>query len=254
MSSSAETGPRVVVITGASGGIGAAAARAIAVRGDVVVLAARRADVLAGVAADCGPNALAVAADLTEPGAAAQVLDAAVDRHGRVDAWINNVGRGITRRPSALTESDLFEMIRVNVLTALHGMQAVVPYFQARGRGHVINVSSMLGRIPHRVERAAYNGAKHFLNALTANYRAEVQATHPGIHFSLVSPGGVVTEFGANALHGGILSSMIPDAQRPEEVATVIADLLDSRRPDVYTFAGAAARVAAYYADVGEDP
>jgi len=133
-------------------------------------------------------------------------------------------------------------------------MQAVVPYFQQQGRGHVITTSSMLGRVPQRVFRSAYNGAKHFLNALVANYREEVQETHPGIAFSLVSPGAVRTEFGANAVHGGPLSTELVDAQTAEEVAVVIADVVESRRQDVYTKAGYRERVVGYYADLGEDP
>ena len=72
--------------------------------------------------------------------------------------------------------------------SALYGMQAVLPHFKQRGRGHVINVSSMLGRMPLALFRSAYSGAKHFLNALTANLRDELRATHPDIQVSLVSP------------------------------------------------------------------
>ena len=104
-------------------------------------------------------------------------------------------------------------MMRVNVKSALYGMQEVLPHFRARGSGHVINVSSMLGRIPYVVPRAAYSASKHYLDALTANFRAEVQQTHPGIQFSLVSPGVVRTDFGTNARHGGPDSRQMTDAQ-----------------------------------------
>ena len=144
--------------------------------------------------------------------------------------------------------------MQVNVKSALYGMQEVLPHFKERGTGQVINVSSMLGRIPFAVIRSAYCGAKHFLNALTATFRAEVQATHPGIQFSLVSPGVVRTDFGLNAMHGGPDSRSFPDSQSAEEVAAVIADVMESRRPDVYTRTGAHDRIAGYYAAIGQDP
>jgi short-subunit dehydrogenase len=112
----------------------------------------------------------------------------------------------------------------------------------------------MLGRIPFAVIRSAYNGAKHFLNALTANFRTEVQQTHPEIQFSLVSPGVVRTDFGLNARHGGPDSRQLPDSQSAEEVAAVIVDVIASRRPDVYTRAGARDRVVSYFAALGADP
>jgi NAD(P)-dependent dehydrogenase (short-subunit alcohol dehydrogenase family) len=112
----------------------------------------------------------------------------------------------------------------------------------------------MLGRVPFAVIRSAYNGAKHFLNALTANFRAEVQTTHPDIQFSIVSPGVVRTDFGRNALHGGPDSRQLPDSQSAEEVANVIAGVIESRAPDVYTRKGAQQRIATYYATLGADP
>ena len=101
-------------------------------------------------------------------------------------------------------------MMRVNVKSGLYGMQEILPHFIARGSGQVVNVSSMLGRIPYVPTRAAYSGAKHFLNVLTANFRDEVQQTHPGIRFSVVSPGVVRTDFGVNARHGGPDSREMP--------------------------------------------
>ena len=178
----------------------------------------------------------------------------ALAKFGHVDVWVNNVGQGISRQPTELTDADIDDVMRVNVKSALYGMQEILPHFKERNAGQVINVSSMLGRIPFAVIRSAYVAAKHFLNALTAMIRTEVQATHPGIQFTIVSPGVVRTDFGVNSLHGGPDSRQLPNSQSAEEVAAVIVNVIDSRKPDVYTRAGAQARIAEYYATVGVDP
>jgi NADP-dependent 3-hydroxy acid dehydrogenase YdfG len=250
----AEKPGKVVAITGASAGIGAATAELLAARGNSVVLVARRAETLNAVAARCGTNALTVVADVTIRDHVRRALQEALQRFDHIDVWINNAGRGITRQPSELTDEDVDDIVRINIKSVLYGTQEVLPHFKQRNAGHVINISSMLGRIPFAVFRSAYNGAKHFINALTANFRAEVQETHPGIQFSVVSPGVVRTDFGLNARHGGIDSRDLPYSQSAEEVAEVIAGVIESRRPDVYTRAGMRDRVLAYYTATGEDP
>jgi NAD(P)-dependent dehydrogenase (short-subunit alcohol dehydrogenase family) len=197
---------------------------------------------------------MVIAADVTRREEVRRVVQESLARFGHIDVWVNGVGQGISCPPSQLTDEDIDDMVRVNVKSALYGMQEVLPHFKSLGAGHVINVSSMLGRIPFVATRSAYNGAKHFLNSLTADFRAEAQATHPGIQFSLVSPGVVRTDFGLNALHGGPDSRQFPGSQSPEEVAAVIAGVIASRRPDVYTRPGMQAQVAAYYAALGVDP
>jgi NADP-dependent 3-hydroxy acid dehydrogenase YdfG len=245
---------QVVVITGASSGIGAAVAERLSRDGMAVALVARRAEALADVAARCGAQALAIAADMTVRAEAERAAADAIARFGHIDVWINNVGRGISRPATTLTDDDIDEMIRVNVKSALYGMQAVLPHFTARGRGHLINVSSVLGRMPMAHFRSAYNGAKHFLNALTANVREDLAASHPGIAVSLVSPGVVRTEFGVNAVHGGPDSRTLPNSQSAEEVAEVIAGVITSRAPDVYTRAGVKHMVLGYLDQLTADP
>jgi NAD(P)-dependent dehydrogenase (short-subunit alcohol dehydrogenase family) len=239
---------RVVVITGASGGIGAALARLAGSRGARLVLAARRERELGEIAAKSGAGALPVVADVTRRDQVERVLDSALVRFGHVDVWVNNAGRGITRPVSALTDAEFDEMMLVNVKSALYGMQAVLPHFQGRGRGHIINLSSMLGRVPLMPQRSAYTAAKHALNALTASLRMELRERWPDIHVSTVSPGVVATEFGVHALGGGFDSRQMPNAQPVDEVAQVIADLIDHPRADVYTRPGMREQVAAYFA------
>ena len=244
----------VVVITGASSGIGAALAELLAERGIHVVLAARRKDALEAVAQKCHGRAHVVVADVTSRADVRRVVDESIARFGRIDVWINNAGQGISRKPTELTDDDLDAVMRANVHSALYGIQAVLPHFRERGEGHIINVSSMLGRVPFAMIRSAYVGAKHFLNGLTATLREEIQATHPGIQISLVSPGVVATDFGLKARHGGPDSRSLPGAQSAEEVAAVIARVIETREPDVYTRPGAHATIAKYYATVGKDP
>jgi len=245
---------KVVVITGASGGIGAAAATTIARRGASVVLVARREKELRAVAEQCEASALPVTADATSRDDVKRVVGTAIEQFGHVDVWINNVGRGITRMPSLLTDDDIDDMIQVNIKSVLYGVQEILPHFKERGSGHIINVSSMLGRMPMAPFRSAYSGAKHFLNSLTWNLRQELQQSHPGIAVSLVSPGVVATDFGTNASHGGPDSRSLPNAQDVSEVGEVIAWVVETRKPDVYTFRGAKAAVSNFLAQLGEDP
>jgi short-subunit dehydrogenase len=244
----------VVVITGARGGIGAELARQLAAAGARLALVARRPDELTRVAAGCGEGAMAIPADVTRREEVQRVVREAIAAFGHVDVWVNNVGRGISRMPSALRDDDVDDMIRVNVKSALYGMQEILPHFRERGRGQVVNVSSMLGRMPLATIRSAYNGAKHFLNALTASFRDELHASDPGIEVTLVSPGVVRTDFGLNALHGGPDSRALPGSQGAEEVAAVIVEAIRSGKPDLYTRAGARHAVLDYFSRTGEDP
>jgi len=243
----------VVVITGASTGIGAALAEQLAGQGASLAIVARRADALNATAERCGGTVLPIAADMTIRSDARRVVSETLARFGHIDVWVNNVGQGITRMPTELTDEDIDDMIRVNVKSALYGMQEVLPHFKERRTGHIINISSMLGRMPFAVFRSAYNGAKHFLNALTANVREELRTTHPDIQVSLVSPGVVFTEFGLRAKHGGVDSRTLPQGQSAEAVAEVIAGVIGNRKPDVYTRPGARQMVLDYYSGLGED-
>ena len=245
---------KVIVITGASGGIGAAAAEKLAAGGARLALVARREKELLEVASRCGSDAIAITADMTRREEVQRVVRETIERFGHIDVWVNNVGQGISRMPSELSDEDIDQVMQVNVKSALYGMQEVLPHFRERGEGQIVNISSMLGRLPYAVIRSAYNGAKHFLNALTANFRMEHAEKYPGIVFTIISPGVVRTDFGLNAMHGGPDSRTLPYSQSAEEVADVIANAIEKRRADVYTRAGSRERVVEYYSTLGEDP
>jgi NAD(P)-dependent dehydrogenase (short-subunit alcohol dehydrogenase family) len=254
---------RVVVITGASGGIGAALARRLGDEGLRVALAARREPELREVAKDAesrgAPATFVFPADVTHREDVLRLRDATIDAFGRIDVWVNNAGRGITRSVLDLTEAELDEMIDVNVKSALYGIQAAVPYFIKRGgTGHVINVSSFLGRVPVASFRSAYSAAKAALNSLTTNLRMDLRE-YPDIHVSLVMPAVVTTDFARNVVGearppmsapagpGG--TRMMP--QTAEEVADVIAGVIREPVSEVYTNPASPEAVRQFYSDPG---
>ena len=247
---------RNVVITGASRGIGAAIARELARRGDSLVLTARTREGLEETAA-AWPKARAhiVTADVTRRGDVERIRDEAIGAFGHVDVWINNAGRGIVRPGLALTDEDVDEMIAINVKSVLYGMQAIAPHFMKRGRGHIINMSSFLARVPVATPRSAYSAAKAAVNSLTANVRVDLRRTHPGINVTLVMPGLVATEFARYARGstgpippGAVGSSMKP--QTADEVAAIVAGVIDQPVPEVYTNPASNAVATRYVADV----
>jgi len=238
---------RVVVITGASSGIGAVVAEKVGKKGGRAVLLARREPELREAARRAGNDAMVIVADVTRREEIDRAVAQVLARHGRVDVLVNKAGRGITRNVSELTDADFDEMMLVNVKSVLYGMQAVLPHFRERGSGHIVNVSSMLGRIPFAPFRSAYIAAKHAMNGLTACLRQELRASHPGITVSVVHPGVVATDFGVRALHGGVDSRQIPGAQPVDAVADVIVGVIEEPRADVYTLPNARQMVVGYY-------
>jgi short-subunit dehydrogenase len=243
---------KVVVITGASGGIGAAMARRLGAQGCRLVLAARRERELKQVAAAC-EQAEAVVTDVCRREEVERLRDAALEAFGGVDVWINNAGRGITRNVAELTDEDFDEMMTVNVKSALYGIQAILPHFMQRGEGHLINMSSFLSRVPLVAYRSAYNAAKSALNALTANLRMELAAKYPRIHVSLAMPAMVATDFARNAIGGKPFTTAAgraPQVQSADEVAAAIAELIEHPQAEIYTQPASADMVRRYYQDV----
>ena len=175
----------------------------------------------------------------------------AIKKFGRIDVWVNNAGRGIGRSVLDLTDDDVDQMIAVNLKSALYGMQAVIPHFKQRGDGHLINVSSALGRVPFASFRSIYSASKAALNSLTANLRMDLRAEYPNIHVSVVLPPGVATDFAKNALHGTPSGNWRADnAPTAEQVAASILDLIDHPKAEIYTSPEMAETIARYYSDV----
>lgn len=230
--------PRVAVVTGASSGIGAATARALAGEGYRVALVARRRERLDALAEEIergGGVALACPADVTDPDAARAAVARTLEAWGRIDALVNNAGRGLAATLETTTEDDLRGLLELNLVSVLTLTRAVLPGMLARRSGHIVNVGSVAGRRGFPL-RSAYAATKFGLTGLTESLRLEVR--RHGIHVSLVLPILTSTEFHAaeirraEPIRGG-------PVQSAETVARAIVRCLRRPRPEVYPFAPA---------------
>lgn len=185
---------KIVVITGASSGLGEATARHLSEQGAVVVLGARRIDrinALAKELADNGGKALALQTDVTQSAQVKKLVEAAVEKYGRVDVMINNAGLMPHSPLDRLKIDDWDRMIDVNIKGVLYGIAAALPYMQKQKSGHIINVSSVAG---HKVRPASavYAATKHAVLALSEGLRQEVKPYN--IRTTVISPGAIDTE------------------------------------------------------------
>jgi short-subunit dehydrogenase len=250
------TQPKTIVITGASAGIGAEFARRLARDGNTLVLAARRRPELERVITEAeslgAPRAIAVVADVSVREQVASIAHAAIDAFGGFDVWINNAGRGIDKSVLDLTGDEFDEIMAINAKSALYGSQIAAAHFLERGHGHIINVSSFLGRVPLALHRSAYNAAKAALNTLTANFRVELAKRNPAIHVTLFMPGMVATDFAKHAKHAppGVTSYSGPHVQTTAQVADMVADVIAHPVAELYTNPGSADMARRYLEDV----
>jgi NADP-dependent 3-hydroxy acid dehydrogenase YdfG len=213
MSNSMEN--KVIVITGASSGMGEATARDLAAKGAKVVLGARRADRLDAIVKDiaqAGGEAVAVTTDVTKLEEVKKLVDTAKETYGRVDVIFNNAGLMPLSPLESQRIDEWDQMIDVNMKGTLYGIAAALPYMKEQKSGHVINVSSVYG---HKVVAtgAVYCATKHAVRAISEGLRQEV--TDDNIRVTTISPGAVKTE----------LTSHITEPGLGDAVSKVVSDL-----------------------------
>jgi NADP-dependent 3-hydroxy acid dehydrogenase YdfG len=183
---------KVIIITGASSGIGAAAARKLAQLGAKVVLAARREDQLKTLVAELGANALYVVTDVSKRTDLDNLIKQAIDKFGHIDVLWNNAG---VMPISFFDEGKVEEwdrMIDINIKGVLYGINAVLPYMLQRGQGHILSTSSV-GGLKTSPGIGVYSGTKFAVRAIMEGLREEVAQT---IKVTTIFPGATQSELG----------------------------------------------------------
>ncbi|MBT2501258.1 SDR family oxidoreductase [Curtobacterium sp. ISL-83] len=215
----------VIVITGASSGIGAATARAAWAAGARVVLAARRTDRLQALVAEL-PGAVAVRCDVTDAAQVAALAQAAVEAFGRIDVLVNNAGQGLQAEIEEIALDDLRAVLELNLVAPLATMQAVLPAMRRQGAGSIVNISSgtTFADVPGT---AGYVASKIALERLSAIARNELEGT--GITVSTLIPFATDTEF-LSAIRAGRADAEAMTAgavfDPPERVAEAVLELV----------------------------
>ena len=233
-----EVNGRVVVITGASSGIGRATALRFADNGDTVVVAARRKSLLNDLVEECeqrGTQALAVETDVSDTDSVEKLANSAVKKFGRIDVWVNDAGVGAVGKFDEVPVEEHRRVIETNLNGTIYGAQSALRQFKKQDRGILINISSVLGKVTQPY-MSSYAASKHAVRALSACIRQELWLDeHEDIHVCTVFPQSVDTPFFENeANHSGYKVKPAPPIVDPEQAAEVIFGLTESPQDEAH--------------------
>ena len=206
---------KVVLITGASSGIGAGIARELGKAGAKLVLGARRTDRLETLAAEIGGEVLVRRLDVTDRADVAAFAEAARDRFGRIDVIVNNAGIMPLSPMASLKVEEWDRMVDVNIKGVLHGIAAVLPEMTRRGSGHIVNIAS-IGALQVVPTAAVYCATKYAVRAISDGLRQEndslrVTCIHPGVVESELA-GTITDPVAAKAMEAYRAIALKPDA------------------------------------------
>ena len=254
---------QVVIVTGASAGIGEAASRRLASEGATVVMAARRADRLGALKLEIessGGRALSVVGDVTSAQDREHLVQQTMTACGRIDGLVNNAGYG-QRGPIELVPVDAIRQnFETNLFSLIALTQLVIPIMRDQGAGRIVNISSVAGRIARPLS-SVYDSTKHALEAISDGLRGELAPF--GIKVVVIEPGFIITEFLGVATENarpiienagpytesferldGVVHRLRKMAGRPEDIAEVIFKALSARNPRARYAAPGHARLA----------
>jgi short-subunit dehydrogenase len=230
---------KVVVITGASSGFGEGTARELARRGACLVLAARSADTIHALARECeslGGQAIAVKADVGEREAVEMLASEAISRFGRIDVWINNAGVAAIGRFDVVPLEDHERVVRTDLLGTLYGSHIALRHFRERGAGNLINVASVIGKIPTPLY-SSYAASKFGVVGLSDVLRQELRADKiNSIRVCTVMPMAHSTDFFEHAgNYTGHEAEPIPPTYDPKVTIDALVSLVAEPRDEVIT-------------------
>jgi short-subunit dehydrogenase len=236
---------QIVVITGASSGIGRATARLLASRGAAVVLAARDDAALQDAAREVeevGARALAVQTDVSDPAQVQRLAEQAVTQFGRIDTWVNDAAVSTYGTVVQLTFEEMRRVIEVDLLGMMYGAKVALPYLRASG-GTVINISSVTGKRAVPLQ-APYSAAKHGIVGFADALRAELDYENAGVAVTTILPYGIDTPFFYHAWSKlGVLPRPTPPVYAPEDVARAIARAAEHPTREIIVGAAAKATI-----------
>lgn len=235
---------KIVLITGASSGIGALTAQMLAERGAIPIITARSQSKLAEIKSRIPGESRVYTMDVTKDNEVHAVVQAVVQEFGRIDMLINNAGYGIFEPFHQMETAEFQSMMDVNYMGIVRCTKAVLPYMLEAQQGHIVNVASLAGKIGS-AKSSAYNATKHAVLGLTNALRQELYGTN--VHMTAINPGPIDTPFFETADPSGHYAKQVQRFMlKPEQVVHAMLQAIEKKKAEVNLPFVAAAGIVLY--------